>query len=71
MDPMVNIELINADAIRESGVIAVAVRAHCELTGIAKTLDQQSGGTLRRAMANSFFEGAKGELLEILAPNGS
>ncbi|WIM14203.1 leucyl aminopeptidase [Enhydrobacter sp.] len=49
-----------------SGNVAVFVAAERQLLATAKTLDQQAGGALGRAIAASRFTGAKGQSLTVL-----
>ncbi len=49
-----------------SGNVAVFVAAEKQLLATAKSLDQQGGGAVERAIAASRFSGAKGQLLTVL-----
>ena len=49
-----------------SGNVAVFVAAEKQLLATAKSLDQQAGGALERAIAASRFTGAKGQSLTVL-----
>src|SRR5258706_12873094 len=52
------------------GAIAVGVAEGRKLGRAAGTLDQRSGGAIRRALAGSRFDGKLGELLDIPGPSG-
>ncbi len=52
------------------GAIAAGVLAERKLLPGTAELDAQTGGALGRAMVASRFTGKKGELLEVLAPQG-
>src|SRR5258706_13578655 len=52
------------------GAIAVGVAEGRKLGRAAGTLDQRSGGAIRRALAGSKFSGKLGELLDIPGPSG-
>ncbi len=54
----------------KKGVIAVGVAEGRALGRAASTLDQRSGGALKRALAGSKFDGKLGELLDIAGPSG-
>lgn len=54
-----------------TGAVCVPVYAENKTSSAADILDKETGGQLRRAMGDSRFDGEAGELLEILAPNGS
>ncbi len=59
-----------APSIPKSGAIVVGVAADGKLADVAQTLDKATGGALTRAIAASRFTGKKGQLLEVLAPQG-
>jgi leucyl aminopeptidase len=65
------IEFVAADAAPAAGA-AIAVLAHegGALSVEAQALDTASGGALTRAIAAGRFTGAKGQSLEVLAPQG-
>ncbi|HEX6859250.1 MAG TPA: leucyl aminopeptidase [Caulobacteraceae bacterium] len=65
------IEFVPADAAPSVGS-AIAVLAHERgvLSAEAQALDQAMGGALARAIAAGRFTGAKGQSLEMLAPQG-
>ena len=50
--------------------VAVAIFAGRALGGAARDLDKATGGALGRAMATSRFTGARGQFLDVNAPNG-
>ena len=52
------------------GALLVGVMADRTMTHTAAAVDKKTGGVLSRAMGTSRFKGGKGEMLEILAPNG-
>src|SRR5207253_5735040 len=52
------------------GAIAVGVAEGRKLGRAAASLDQRSGGAIRRALAGSKFSGKLGELLDIAGPSG-
>src|SRR5258706_10518643 len=52
------------------GAIAVGVAEGRKLGRAAATLDQRSGGAIRRALAGVKFSGKLGELLDIPGPSG-
>src|SRR5258708_39219916 len=54
----------------KKGAIAVGVGEGRALGRAARTLDQRSGGAIRRALAGSKFDGKLGELLDIVGPAG-
>jgi leucyl aminopeptidase len=54
----------------KKGAIAVGVAEDRKLGRAAATLDQRSGGAIRRALAGAKFEGKLGQLLEIPGPSG-
>ena len=54
----------------DSGAIAVLVAEERKLLATAAKLDKSTGGALGRALAVSRFKGNKGEVLEVLAPQG-
>src|SRR5258708_38704177 len=54
----------------KKGAIAVGVGEGRALGRAARTLDQRSGGAIRRALAGSKFDGKLGELLDIVGPSG-
>ena len=65
------IEFVAADAAPDAKtVLSVGVYDKGELTPSAKTLDEQMGGTLSRAIKGGRFTGAVGQTLEIVAPHG-
>ncbi len=59
-----------APSLPESGSLAVLVTKDSKLLASAAALDKTMKGALGRAMAASRFSGKKGEVLEILAPQG-
>jgi leucyl aminopeptidase len=54
----------------DEGSLAVGVTESEELTGLLQELDKTSKGSVERALKASRFTGAKGQLVEILAPAG-
>jgi leucyl aminopeptidase len=52
------------------GSLAVPVYADNSFSPMTKEVDDLTGGVLSRALETSRFKGKKGDLLEILAPNG-
>ncbi len=52
------------------GSLAVPVYADNSFSPMAKEVDDITGGVLSRALETSRFKGSKGDILEILAPNG-
>jgi len=54
----------------DSGAIAVLVAEERKLLATAAKLDKSTSGALGRALAVSRFKGSKGEVLEVLAPQG-
>ncbi|HET9159347.1 MAG TPA: leucyl aminopeptidase [Caulobacteraceae bacterium] len=52
-----------------TGVVA-AVTFEGELSGPVRGLDQAAGGAITRANSEGRFKGAKGQTLELVAPNG-
>lgn len=50
------------------GALVLFVPADLKLTGVAKEIDEKSGGTLTRALGSSRFKAGVGDTLEILAP---
>jgi leucyl aminopeptidase len=52
----------------KAGTIVVGVLEDCKLTPTGVTLDKETGGALKRAMAASRFTGRKEEVLGVLAP---
>ncbi|MCW5730497.1 MAG: leucyl aminopeptidase [Alphaproteobacteria bacterium] len=57
-----------ASALSHSGAAVVFVLAERELSASARELDRRSKGAIRRAIAHSRFTGARGQVLEIMAP---
>ncbi len=50
--------------------VAVAIFEGRALSGAARDIDKATGGALGRAMATSRFTGARGQFLDVNAPNG-
>ncbi|WP_085908624.1 leucyl aminopeptidase [Kiloniella majae] len=59
-----------SDKIPNIGAIVATVTDGGQLSTTAQQFDDKTGGALSRAINSSSFKGKKGELLEILAPNG-
>lgn len=57
-------------ALPKSGALLVTVMAEKSLLETARLVDSKTGGALARAIAGSRFTGAKGQILELLAPAG-
>ena len=57
-------------ALPKSGTVVVAVRENRSLSPFAAALDESTGGVLKRSMEASRFKGAKGDILDVLAPAG-
>ena len=60
----------SSPAATKQGAIVVGVAADRTLLPPAADLDTRSGGTISRAMKASRFTGKKGQILEVLAPQG-
>jgi leucyl aminopeptidase len=56
--------------IPDEGALAVGVTEAEELTGFIEQLDKKTKGAVERALKASRFTGAKGQVVEILAPAG-
>ncbi|MBL9098658.1 MAG: leucyl aminopeptidase [Alphaproteobacteria bacterium] len=54
----------------DEGSLAIGVTENEELTGLLQELDKTSKGAVERALKASRFTGAKGQVVEILAPAG-
>jgi leucyl aminopeptidase len=54
----------------ETGALALLCAEDGRLGPRAEEIEGQTGGALRRAMASARFTGAKGQVLELLAPSG-
>ncbi len=61
---------ISEPALPRRGALLVGVLADRALTRTAAAVDKRTGGALTRAIEASRFKGAKGEMLELLAPTG-
>ena len=59
-----------APSLAARGAVAVSVMAGAKLSPSAIQLDKATGGALGRAIKGSRFKGNKGQMLEILAPQG-
>jgi leucyl aminopeptidase len=56
--------------IPDEGTLVIGATEADELTGILEDLDQKSKGAVKRALKAARFTGAKGQLVELLAPAG-
>ena len=54
----------------DEGTLVIGTTEADELTGFLDDLDQKSKGAVKRALKASRFNGAKGQLVELLAPAG-
>ncbi|HQR91330.1 MAG TPA: M17 family peptidase N-terminal domain-containing protein, partial [Caulobacter sp.] len=65
------IEFVPAD-LHAGATAAVAVLAHeaAALSPEARVIDEATGGALARAIAGGRFTGAKGQILDLVAPHG-
>ena len=52
------------------GALGFVVHEEAPLSGAAAAVDQAAGGALTRALAASRFKGAKGQVLDLVAPAG-
>jgi len=59
-----------APAVPKTGTLVAGAMADGKLTPVAAELDQMTGGALSRAMKAARFTGKKGQLLDVLAPQG-
>jgi len=59
-----------APGLPKSGALVTGVMAEGKLSPSAVELDKACGGAIARAIAGSRFTGKKGQLLELLAPQG-
>ncbi|MCE9523917.1 MAG: leucyl aminopeptidase [Alphaproteobacteria bacterium] len=56
--------------IPDEGALAIGAPEGDDLTGVLDQIDKQSKGAVGRALKASRFTGAKGQVVEILAPSG-